>query len=167
MSGRLRDDGRALDAFLAHIDVVCPRCSHRALVRLIDERRPGKPPRHPARLTCPGCGLTRTQRLDPGTLQRYAVWRDGRDPYFRLPLWLRTDTRHGVLFAYNAGHLDILEAYVSATLRERNADPARRWNNRSMAARLPRWIKLAAHRDELSKALERLRRRLQTHGPSD
>ena len=47
---------------------------------------------------------------------------------------------------------DFLERYVSADLRERTPNA-----NRSMASRLPRWIKSAKHRDEVMRAIRRLR----------
>ena len=78
------------------------------------------------------------------------------DPYLRLPLQLQTRTRHGVLYAYNAAHLDWIEAFVAAPLRERRID--RGMANRSIASRLPTWIKAAKNRDDVLRALGRLRR---------
>lgn len=74
-------------------------------------------------------------------------------PHFGLPLRLVTTTRHGTVWAYNRRHLAELTAYIAATLRlRRNA------GNRSMVSRLPTWMKLAKHRDEVGRALERLER---------
>ena len=36
------------------------------------------------------------------------------DPYFGTRLWLATDCRGHVLWAYSTEHVDLLEAYVSA-----------------------------------------------------
>jgi len=79
-----------------------------------------------------------------------------RDPYFRAPLWLQTETRHGRLWAYNLPHLDLLRQFVAASLRER--DP---WyeHGRKMTyvARLPAWVKSAKNRGEVLRAVDRIR----------
>jgi hypothetical protein len=75
------------------------------------------------------------------------------DPYFGTPLWLATDCRGHVLWAYNAEHLDLLEAYVSARLRERGSIPG----SMSLVERLPAWIKDGRHRSEVLSGLRRLR----------
>jgi hypothetical protein len=57
-----------------------------------------------------------------------------------------------VLWALDEVHLDFLERYVSATLREQGR------GNGSLASRLPRWIKAAENRGVVSAGLARLRR---------
>ncbi|WP_099494955.1 hypothetical protein [Stenotrophomonas maltophilia] len=76
------------------------------------------------------------------------------DPHFGLPLRLVESTRAGLLWAYNAEHLQALHEYVGATLREG------RGHHRSMFSRLPQWMKLARNRVLLQRAVERLQRRL-------
>jgi hypothetical protein len=61
----------------------------------------------------------------------------GGDAYFGLPLWLTTDCRGHVLWAYNIAHLDLLEAFVSAQLRERGPI----LGSMSLVERLHAWIK--------------------------
>lgn len=73
------------------------------------------------------------------------------DPHFGMSLALVAPTRAGVLWAYNARHLQALQGYVAATLRER-----RGLFGRSMVARLPAWMKLARHRPLMLRALQRL-----------
>ncbi|WP_267113994.1 hypothetical protein [Xanthomonas sacchari] len=79
--------------------------------------------------------------------------RDGSpsDPHFGMPLALVAPTRAGLLWAYNPRHLQELQDYVAATLRER-----RGLFGRSMVARLPAWMKLARHRPLMLRALQRL-----------
>jgi Arc/MetJ family transcription regulator len=57
------------------------------------------------------------------------------------------------LWAYNERHLAFLEQYVGATLRETTLEAG----NRSLASRLPRWIKSGQHREEVLAGLRRLR----------
>lgn len=74
-----------------------------------------------------------------------------RDPHFGLPLRFITNTRYGTVWAYNLKHLDELSRYVGAKLRERQGA-----GNGSMFSRLPKWMKLAKHREEIAKALGKL-----------
>ncbi|MFI0451253.1 hypothetical protein [Actinomadura sp. 6N118] len=97
------------------------------------------------RLRCPSCGLFR-DGYPASTLIGASV-----DPYFRLPLWLRADSCGQVLWAYNMRHLDLLEAYVAARLRERGSD------TNSMLTKLPAWLKSAKHRQEVLRVIGRLR----------
>jgi hypothetical protein len=86
------------------------------------------------------------------------------DDYFELPLWLQTPCCGEVLWAYNERHISFLEDFVGARLRERVRDGKYGWSNRSLASRLPAWIKSAKNRDEVMKGLSRLRARLQDAG---
>jgi hypothetical protein len=58
-----------------------------------------------------------------------------------------------VLWAYNAEHLNVLEAYVSAHLRDRG----NKMTDMTMLESLPKWVKDAKHRDEVLRAISRLR----------
>ena len=81
-------------------------------------------------------------------------WGAPVDPFFRLPLWLQTQCCGGrTLWAFNETHLALLEDYVAARLRERGQ--AR--NRMTLVARLPRWLKSAKNRDEVLRAITRLR----------
>jgi hypothetical protein len=56
------------------------------------------------------------------------------------------------LWANNEAHLDYLESYIGAALRER------RWERPYALSRyLPSWMKHAEHREEVLRALARLR----------
>ncbi|WP_344320535.1 hypothetical protein [Streptomyces macrosporus] len=79
-----------------------------------------------------------------------------RDPYLGLPLRLRTRTRHGPLWAYNLEHLDPIERYVRARPRERAHwyDPG---TEKTPVASLPVWIERGRNRDEILRAVDRVR----------
>jgi DNA-directed RNA polymerase subunit RPC12/RpoP len=153
------DQGRPLTIYSDRVYVVCPRCGSRAVVT----ERPGLPElRHygellirPRRLACDDCALTREWTAERRRNTVIGVQLGGPDdPFFGRPLWLRTPCRGKVLWAYNERHLDALAAYVAATLRERGDGPVM-----SMVACLPSWIKAASHRDDVLRAIERLRAR--------
>jgi hypothetical protein len=82
------------------------------------------------------------------------VWGGPVDPFFRLPLWLKADCCGGhTLWAFNERHLDLLEGYVAAKLRERGLGPG----GMTVVARLPTWLKSAKHRGEILRVIGRLR----------
>lgn len=77
-------------------------------------------------------------------------------------MWLQADCSGHVLWAYNVRHLDLLDAYVAAKLRERGevmpGAPA------SLVERLPTWLKAAKNRTEILRTIKRLRSTLPTDG---
>lgn len=89
-------------------------------------------------------------------------WRasEACDDYFGLPLWLQVAFPDGTLWAYNAEHLALLDAFVRAKLRERRMDPKLGWFNKSFAGRLPRWIQVGKNREALLRRLDQLKDRL-------
>lgn len=146
---RFTDQGETIYDFGDSFAVRCPRCGKRAEVAPPPTLRPQWVPLSAEmRLTCPHCGLLR----DFNSNDDMHVG-GPRDWYFCLPLWLQTPCRGYALWAYNARHLAFLERYVRATLRERTPDI----RNRSLASRLPEWIKSGAHRDDVLAGIGRLR----------
>jgi hypothetical protein len=77
------------------------------------------------------------------------------DWYFRFPLWLEISCCGKSLWAYNEKHLEFLENYIKAKLRERIPN-----TNKSLVSRLPTWLKSAKNRNEILKAITRLRTKL-------
>ena len=136
-AARFQDPLKRLLSFSGEILVHCPRCYARALVRL--ESPPEDPRVHywaPHRLACLSCGFVDRWTLPRSADDRYWIppqFSGPNDPYFGAPLWLTTDCRGHVLWAYNVKHLDLLEAYVSAQLRERGSFPG----SMSLVERLP------------------------------
>jgi hypothetical protein len=61
------------------------------------------------------------------------------------------------LWAFNERHLEILEAYVGARIRERGE-----YRGMTMLAKLPAWLKSAKNRDVILRSICRLRTSL--HG---
>lgn len=135
------------------VQVVCPACQGRAEVAPWLDGQPRGPYsiRWPRRLVCRACGHVRNWPGD--TKHTISCWGGPVDPYFRQPLWLRADCCGSqTLWAFNERHLDILERYVNARLRERGEHPGM-----TMLARLPAWLKSAKHRTEILRVIGRLR----------
>jgi hypothetical protein len=144
---RFRDDGETIYEFIDEFLVVCPICAQMAKVVLINNSGPGKIPLFaPRKLVCPSCAHI---ELSNG---RKTFGGNGKDWYFQRPLWLQIACCGKNFWSYNRQHLDLLESYVSAKLRERKPNV-----NRSVASRLPNWIKSAKNRDQILKAIKKLK----------
>ena len=123
----------------------CPRCQEslgKAPVRYLARKRQ-------VEILCP-CGAVSLGALPSSSIRAG----DATDPYFGIPLWFRGSAAGKELWAYNRRHLAFLESYVRATARQRTLN-----RNGSLASRLPRWIKSAARRDEILKAVARIANR--------
>ncbi|MGW0828128.1 hypothetical protein [Streptomyces sp. NPDC002845] len=151
---RFRDSHATEYDFVGSALVRCPRCERIAHVR----RHPdadGNKLFTPRRLVCRACGLARSW-AGKSVMFSGSSYVPARDPYFRLPLWLQTETRHGWVWAYNLEQLEYLRRFVAASLRER---PPGHLVGPTMTyvARLPAWIKSAKNRDEVLRAIDRIR----------
>jgi hypothetical protein len=167
---RFHDPGDRLEDFLDEVLVRCPRCGERARVTKVPDppADPDAPPRPPKkvigaipprtgpfadhRLVCGACALVRTWPA-PGAKRAYLTGTDV-DPWFREPLWLRTEVIGEVLWAYNVRHLDALEAFIGATIRSHDRTPGM---IHTMVNHLPGWMKQAGHREPLLAAIAKLR----------
>jgi hypothetical protein len=129
------------------------------------------------RISCAACGLVRDGRwsgLANAEINLVEVesgphlWRLRDDSRTVWPtemmrshrLWLRTECCGHTLWATNEAHLDYLERFIRARLREHwHHHPAR-----PLSWRLPTWMQEAKHRDEVLRGLERMRSRLDEAG---
>lgn len=150
--------GLRLWSFAGEILVRCPRCDARASIRPEPQPEDAKlfRPWTPRRLACLSCGFTDHWTMPRSADDLYGIppeFTGPDDPYFHLPLWLSTECRGHILWAYNTQHLDLLEAYVSARLRERSHIP----DGMSLVEQLPAWIKDGRHRSEIMNGIRRLR----------
>ena len=111
-------------------------------------------------MVCHHCASTRDWRAEQRGAALVGVALGGpNDPFFDRPLWLQTSCCGHILWAYNSRHLDTLQFYIAADLRERTGPTM------GMLDRLPAWIKKADHRSEVLQAIERLRDQLRRSAP--
>ncbi|WP_045748448.1 hypothetical protein [Actinoplanes rectilineatus] len=159
VSTRFRDPMVRLRRFGDDILVCCPACSGRASIRPAPSADNPRAAGLHRRLTCSGCGhVAHWSAPQHGNGRSLPHLSGPEDPYFGLPLWLRTDFRGHVFWAYNADHLTLLEQYLTADLRERGS--AFSCCDMSLLEQLPAWMKAAKHRGDLLRAVHRLRARL-------
>ncbi|QSB06096.1 hypothetical protein [Natronoglycomyces albus] len=122
--------------------VMCPECNRYVGTYRSDLRL--------HRLRCRGCGWAK----EP-TARQWPVPKRHK----RAPLWLDIDFRGNSLWAWNDQHLSFMEAYVAAGVRD--VSPS----NSTIASRLPAWIKSGKNREDLLRALAKLRARLPENMP--
>lgn len=154
MVDRFVDDGTHIYSFDDEVLVVCPRCKGRAIVRRQDpELQDWSAPR---RVSCGNCGFVRNwAERWPKT-----AWRiPPVDGFFGLPLLLQAPCCGQILWAWNQRHLEFIEYFVRAKLRERQSHPVYGRFNSSLASRLPSWIKRSGNREEILKTIESIRRK--------
>lgn len=140
--------------FIKDVLVECPKCKGNALVNT-NGYTVFQPAAVNVRVVCGHCGYNKT--LDSlSTRSKHLIIGAPIDPFFHLPLWLKMEVGDELLWAYNLEHLDFLAQHVGAKLRERNGF---KYQVKSMGARLPRWMTAAKRRDEVLKAIEKLKER--------
>ena len=129
--------------------VVCPKCNSKALV-LPDTL-------YGVKCVCTKCSFNQKQ----SNKQRSFEWHSDipHDGYFGYDLYLQIYCCGHSLYAFTIRHLDLLEAYIKADLRERRQNE-NGWRNASVASRLPKWIKSYKNRQQLIKAIYKLREKL-------
>ena len=140
-----KNTGESSNSFADEFLVQCPHCHCCASVVRVpdttDTRYFG-----PRRLVCTHCGHTKDCEGDRAFIGKAQDW------FFGLPLWLQLPCCGDVFWAYNGRHLDYIERYVAADLREEQNRPKRGW-----PTDLPEWIKSAKNRDEILRCLAKLK----------
>ncbi len=130
----------------------CPKCGELFQLDLYDlERKEEK-----VKVTCASCRDVQFYEL------KYTEYRvlsqsfgAGKDSYFGCELWLKTDFRGNLLWAFNAEHLAYLKKYIHAKLRERNDR-----QGFTLVEKLPQFIKSAKNREALLKEIEKLEKKI-------
>jgi hypothetical protein len=136
---RFRDNGESLYAFFDHHIIACPSCGKP--VDLVSSR-----------IACWQCGYVK-EFSTHGT-SRFRVLATN----LRLENYLAISCCGHTLWAVNLEHLDFLEAYVGAALRERMPN-----KNKSIASRLPEWMKDYKNREQILKCIAKLRQKLKAN----
>jgi hypothetical protein len=150
-TNRFRDTRETLYHFIEEYLVACPKCAACARVVPLDvDRRNLFDPR---RVTCQSCSYSKDWQGQPPIGIGSA-----HDSYFGLPLWLQIAVGDRILWFHNLRHLQFVEAFVRATLRERRTD-LHGCRNASVISRLPNWVKAAKNRKHILKAIDRLKQK--------
>lgn len=149
--------------FSNEVDVVCPKCAGRALVK-----GPGLYGEHIETSTfcvCVHCGYNQKyQDKNPDFTQTNSANRVYKhhlqllggevDPFFHHALWYMAPCLNGYIWAYNLKHLELIETFIASTNRSRNGLPNK---NNSIASRLPKWMGAAKNRATVLKCFRYLK----------
>ncbi|MFK7032680.1 hypothetical protein [Flavobacterium oreochromis] len=110
---------------VSEIKVKCPNCNHREIIK--------------AKLKEVGFEF----KLNDNEV---------KDPFYNCNLWYQQEFKKNVFWALNNEHINYLEKYIVADLRERNS----KYNSGlTLVARLPKFVKEAKNRDKLLKVIEK------------
>lgn len=75
------------------------------------------------------------------------------------PLWLRTSCHKNVLWILNRPHLEFMEQFIGAELREERMPLGP--STRRLSAALPRWLISGKNRQDVVRCLKKLRKKLE------
>ena len=159
MKKRFTDPQTTIWDYFDEIDVVCPDCGSKGKVAKLSEVRDIFAPR---RFTCLECG--KNKNWVKSSISRPET----EDPYFGFSLWYQMNCCGHNLFALNLEHLEFLESYVAAELRERGMEKEG-WGvrNATMASRLPQWVKDKKNRREILRTISKMKPKCQQDASSN
>ncbi|KZE14719.1 hypothetical protein C1N83_20865 [Priestia aryabhattai] len=145
--------------------VVCPHCASCASVIALDNPSPYVANVR-RRFVCTACGATKDKVIkangygkarvsyEPKANYEVILIGDPCDWYFQLPLYLQIECSGNTLWGLNLEHLNYIENYIEAELRESHPYYL------SVESRLPKWMKLAKNRSEVLRAIKKLKVKL-------
>ncbi|HET9837246.1 MAG TPA: hypothetical protein VFR84_03360 [Candidatus Angelobacter sp.] len=132
------------------------------------------PPDRPILVACEKCGNCATLRKFTFPRDKRSVLRMGEcsclhcghqwstpagaDFVLRGPLWLRMSCHGNVLWILNREHLDFMEEFIGAELREERMEEV---SSRRLSSALPRWMLAAKNRKDVMRCLGKLREKLE------
>lgn len=102
-------------------------------------------------ITCQNCGAQFDIQPKYTEVEYIYINNDITDPIFGCSLWLQTNFKNEILWAFNRDHLEHIRKYVIAKLRERQIS-----GSQTLAERLPQFIKSAKNRNELLKSIRKM-----------
>jgi hypothetical protein len=126
--------------------VACERCKNCAtLLKFVFPRTAKAASRRMGQCSCLHCGhqWMATAEAD--------FFSDG-------PLWLQARCHGNVLWVLNRPHLDFLEEFIAAGLREERMQDR---STRRLSSALPGWMLAGKNREDVVRALKQLRRKLE------
>lgn len=139
---RFQDENLILSDFYKEVLVFCPKCKSKALATVNFEEKL-------AQLICTECGLN---KKTSNQISNNAKLHISADRYFDVELWLQAPFKDEIFWAYNPFHLDYLERYIAANLRENKER-----THFTLLEKLPKFYHDAKNREVLLKIIRKLR----------
>lgn len=144
---RFQDQHKRLADFQAEVWVNCPQCNQRATAKADYERRQ-------VRLFCMHCGYSKERSTEMTAFGIKGNWTVPAHDYFDAQLWLQRPFKNEVFWAFNLAHLEYLEQYIAARLREHKDR-----SHFTLLEKLPRFYHEAKNREALLKTIALLKRK--------
>lgn len=147
MSTRIHDQNKKLSDFQTEVWVICPSCSKKATTKVDYEQKR-------AILFCENCGFNKQIPTEVTVFGINGNWNIAAHSYFGAQLWLQHPFKNDVFIAFNADHLNYLEQYIAADLREHK--------NRTgftLLERLPKFYHDAKNRKALLAIIQKLKKK--------
>jgi hypothetical protein len=138
---RFHDENLILSNFYQEVWVVCPSCAKKATAKVNFEAKV-------ARLFCTSCGCNKETSI----AIKNGIVETAANHYFQADLWLKATFKNDVFWAYNDKHLEYLERYISATLREHKDR-----THFTLLEKLPKFYHEAKNREGLLKIIAKLK----------
>jgi len=103
---------------------------------------------------CPHCDFQEEWKTKSYRIKEESKLDNGlvKEMWYDLPLWFQKEVSGDIFWAYNQDHINYLERYIAADLRERNAKGS---YSSTLVARLPQFVKAAKNREKLLKILKK------------
>lgn len=144
---RFNDQNKRLTEFRNEVLVVCPSCRRQAVASVDYENEK-------SRLLCPTCGFNKERTTEARLFGIRGPVEMAANLYFGAELWLAHPFKGDVVWAYNYAHLDYLESYISANLREHKDR-----SHFTLLEKLPKFYHDAKNRGALLKLITKMRKR--------
>lgn len=142
---RFQDENKILSDFFKEVWVVCPSCQKKAVAKVDFEKQQ-------ARMLCSHCGYNVQRSTEVNFYGITGKWRVEAHLYFDAELWLQASFKNERFYAYNLAHLNYLERYISASLREHKDR-----TGFTLLEKLPKFYHEAKNREALLKIIQRLK----------
>jgi endogenous inhibitor of DNA gyrase (YacG/DUF329 family) len=173
---RFKDENKYLGHFGDKIEVKCPKCDSKAIVkrsfeseRYYDDKRSlecstcyfsqkevvikllnEKPEK--IKIKCPIC--SQTKEFLPKIIKVPQSFKTNSnletEEWFGTELWYQVQFDKAIFWALNLEHINYLERYIRANLRERST-----LYSSTLVARLPKFVKEAKNREKLLKIIQK------------
>ncbi|MEX0995668.1 MAG: hypothetical protein WDZ45_01310 [Flavobacteriaceae bacterium] len=145
-STRFQDQNHRLCDFEKKVWVKCPQCTKQAIALLREDDKE-------VRLHCKHCGYSKQKSMLVQYKEgKYAELKQAAHAYFEVELWFKAPFKNEVFWAYNPAHLEYLEQYISAKLREHKDR-----THFTLLEKLPRFYHEAKNREGLLKIIKKLK----------
>jgi hypothetical protein len=144
-SDRFNDQNKTLEDFNKEVLVSCPNCTKKAFSKVNHDKKE-------ARLICSHCSFSKTSSTIILINGKKAEIILAAHLYFEADLWLKWPFKGDEFWAYNLEHLNYLESYIAAKVREHKER-----TGFTLIEKLPRFYHESKNRKELLKMIEKLK----------